>query len=186
MNWEFIARYDSMAAATKATGADRGRIRDCDEGIHTHAAGFKWKVIESNTESITDEELAQMRRVPEEYGKWYYVGKDGRVASTYGRRARWKFMKIKTDDNGYQIVQFSNKGKTRNYRVHVLVAKTWLPTPLADQTEVNHKNKVRTDNRLDNLEWVSRSQNMRHAYETQAPRKLPSPGGNTDGGASES
>lgn len=47
--------------------------------------------------------------------------------------------------------------------LHRMVAATFLaPDPL--RTFVNHKNGIRSDNRVENLEWVTHSENLRHAY----------------------
>ena len=47
--------------------------------------------------------------------------------------------------------------------VHRMVAETWIDNP-NDCKEVNHINGDKSDNRVENLEWVTRSQNMRHAF----------------------
>ena len=49
--------------------------------------------------------------------------------------------------------------------VHRLVADAFIPNKLL-KPQINHKNGVRDDNRLENLEWVTASENVRHAYDT--------------------
>lgn len=66
------------------------------------------------------------------------------------------------DCRGYLIVNLSGHGTVS---VHLLVARTFLPG-YEEGADVNHKDGNKTNNRLKNLEWLSRSENHRHAVRT--------------------
>lgn len=57
-------------------------------------------------------------------------------------------------------------GKCKDWLVARLVAITFLGQPSADKNTVNHINGNRLDNRLENLEWLSLADNIRHAFDT--------------------
>ena len=75
-----------------------------------------------------------------------------------------KIMAPNKMNHGYLCVHLYRGGRsTRKVRtIHQLVAKAFLHNP-NEYAEVNHKNFDRTDNRVENLEWVSHEENVRHA-----------------------
>lgn len=64
--------------------------------------------------------------------------------------------------HGYKRVGLMVDGKSRTFLVHRLVAETFIPAH-AKGAEVNHINGDKTDNRIENLEWITHAENMRHA-----------------------
>ena len=72
---------------------------------------------------------------------------------------------IKQEKNvdGYNVIRIRNKGKKKWIFVHRAVAIAFLGEPKENEI-VNHKNGIKTDNRIDNLEWCSYSYNNWHAY----------------------
>lgn len=87
----------------------------------------------------------------------YKVSSYGRVQNSYGH-----ILKPEISRNGYERVTLFDRKK---YQVHRLVAIAFIPNP-QNKEVVNHKNGVKTDNAVDNLEWNTWSENVSHAYAT--------------------
>ena len=90
---------------------------------------------------------------------WSYP-KSGRGRSQH--KGRWLLGHL--DSFGYLTIGLWDKNhKKKTVKIHRLVAFTWLGTSSLD---VNHKNGIKTDNRVENLEWVTRKENNHHALAT--------------------
>lgn len=85
------------------------------------------------------------------------------LISTNGEIKNIKTNKILkgTIRNGYQMVKLTVNKQKKDYLVHRLVAITFLKNPL-NLPQVNHKDKNKLNNSVDNLEWISIQDNMRH------------------------
>lgn len=66
--------------------------------------------------------------------------------------------------NGYPSVDLCANGSKKTHSVHVLVAEAFIGSRPQGYT-VNHKDADRTNNLVSNLEWVTQSRNVKHAYE---------------------
>lgn len=96
----------------------------------------------------------------------YYITDTGNVYSrNYMHTGRIKKMRPIKKTTGYLSVFLCKNNKTFNKLVHRLVAEAFIPNPENKRT-INHKNGIKTDNRVDNLEWNSYSENVLHAYKT--------------------
>ncbi len=76
---------------------------------------------------------------------------------------------------GYFYVDLYKNKKNKKMYIHRLLAQLFIPNP-ENKPEVNHKDGVKTNNSLDNLEWVTRSENTSHAYKiglNQGSKVLP-------------
>ena len=81
----------------------------------------------------------------------------------------WKTRILKGRGNYYQTgkrVSLWKNGKPKDWLVARLVAITFLGKPTKEANTVNHINGNRLDNRIENLEWLSIGDNIRHAFNT--------------------
>jgi hypothetical protein len=97
----------------------------------------------------------------------YSVSEDGFVYSkAKSKDGSFKKMTGVLDTSTYYRVNITtNSGKVNKYLVHRLVAITYLPNQ-EDLPEVNHKDGDKLNNCISNLEWVTRSQNIQHSFDT--------------------
>lgn len=82
------------------------------------------------------------------------------------------------EKKGYYQVSLSKDGKNKKHRVHRLVASAFLDNP-HNYTDVNHKDEVKTNNNVDNLEWCTRKYNNNYGTKPERTRKAMM--GNTNG-----
>lgn len=80
-----------------------------------------------------------------------------------GRKLKEVILKPWVQNSGYKVVSLRLNGVTKDFLVHRLMGKTYLSN-FRDDLEINHINGIKTDNRLINLECVTRSENILHAY----------------------
>jgi hypothetical protein len=76
-----------------------------------------------------------------------------------------KPMKVVLTHSGYHRITLTRTDGTRkSLLVHRIVAMAFIPNRRSKKLLINHINGVRTDNRLENLEWVTSSENSLHRY----------------------
>ena len=120
--------------------------------------------------------MAEWRPVPG-YEGYYEVSIDGRVRGLdrmrgykgkAPRHCKAREMKRHQTKAGYYCYTLSKDGITKIVLLHRIIAEVFVGRP-KDHPErdcVNHINGIKTDNRPENLEWVTKAENNRHAFRT--------------------
>jgi hypothetical protein len=93
------------------------------------------------------------------------VTRDGRVRAWHNSWKRYVEKKPRYDKDGYKIISTRrDDGRSTTVRVHRLIAEAYIPNP-ENKPVVNHKNGIKDDNQVENLEWVTVSENTQHGYD---------------------
>lgn len=88
----------------------------------------------------------------------YRISNFGNVKSI----RRKKLKPMQDNGKGYKQLYVQIKNKRFVFYIHRLVAEAFIPNP-SNKPHINHKNGIKSDNRVDNLEWVTQSENLKHA-----------------------
>ncbi len=104
-----------------------------------------------------------MKLIPIKDNKHYYADRSGNIYSTLSGGT----VKLKPTPNnrGYLRINLRENKQRKLYSVHRLVGFTYLDNP-ENKPCINHKNGVKVDNEVDNLEWCTYSENNKHAFST--------------------
>lgn len=106
----------------------------------------------------------------------YWINRVGDVYSVprvVNNRIFGGFLRPSLTNKGYHTVTLSNVRGQATRKIHQLVAICFIPNPRRLR-DINHKNGVKTDNRTQNLEWVTFQENIDHAWRTGLRRNPPS------------
>lgn len=122
--------------------------------------GYKYPLININRareEGNTMEELWKALDVP-----GYEISSLGRVYSI----KRGKILSQRITGFGYKRVTMSHNGKMIHRFVHILVLENFIGSRPTPSHQGNHKDGVKSNNSVGNLEWATPSQNTQHAYDS--------------------
>lgn len=114
-----------------------------------------WKQIEGLPDTYHISNKGRIRRIELIAKTWYG-----------SRRVKECFLKTHISKNGYERIAITlASGKTKNLSIHRLVAIAFIHNPQMKPC-INHRNGIKTDNSIKNLEWVTYSENSLHAAKT--------------------
>ncbi len=108
------------------------------------------------------------------YEGQYEITNSGLVKRLYKNNVKSKIISTRINNCGYIEVRLSKNSKSTTKFLHSLLAQTFIPN-VNNRLEVNHINGIKTDNHLTNLEWVTHSENVMHAYRTGLLKKVLKP-----------
>jgi hypothetical protein len=91
---------------------------------------------------------------------YYEISDAGAIHSIRSK----KFLRSTLKPNGYVYIELNVNGRATYHRLHRLVAETYIPNP-ESKPFVNHINGDKADNRVENLEWVTGTENNNHAVD---------------------
>ena len=119
-----------------------------------------WIKVDGYEDKYEVNNIGEARSIPRKY------------KNSLGRNREIKEYKILspiTDKDGYKIVGLCSKAKVKLFRLHRLIAMAFLKHHKKSRRYINHKNGIKSDNRVENLEWVTALENVHHYIKTGLP-----------------
>lgn len=95
------------------------------------------------------------------YENLYMVDTEGNVFRV--NKKSLKLLKKYKTEKGYLFVSLTKFGETKYKKIHRLVLEAFLPNENSDKLTVNHKDEDKTNNSLENLEWMTIGDNIRYS-----------------------
>ena len=152
LNGTFIESFNSIREAMEKTGCDDSKISMVCKGKRNHTHNFIWKY--TDFEYKADE--IPVGKTLDKYSN-YIITQEGKIYSKSSK----KYLSTR-ENSGYEYVKlYNNSKKGKDFSIHYLVGKVYIPNP-ENYPMLNHKNFDKKDNRIENLEWISYSENMKH------------------------
>lgn len=153
----FIKKWDSFEDIVKSNPTYKRSVKECCLGKHKHAYGFVWKY----DDFIIDQ--TGYEQIKTDDGKTYSnykINKEGIVISKNGHITKPNIREYAA------IIIVGDCGHRGSFLVHRLVMITFVPNP-ENKSDVNHLDRNKHNNNIDNLQWATSSENVRHAISKQ-------------------
>lgn len=157
LDGKFIDEWKSQTEALKTGVATSSPgIIMCLKGKTKKHAGYIWKYLDDD--NLPDEEWRKIIYK----GKEVVVSSCGRVEHKNGKKTFGNLQK-----NGYMRIHIKKAGESIYTSVHSLVATAFCSEGKTEErNQVNHRDGNKRNNRYTNLEWVTSSENIQHAFDT--------------------
>jgi hypothetical protein len=160
----FVKSFSSAVEAAREMSVSCTNIIAVCQNREKTAAGFLWQYVFENDQYSKIEvpaDLTTIKNFPN-----YGITKDGKIFSHYRKR----FVSVSFVGD-YPQVKLRNNGCNHWFFVHCLVALTFIKNDdVENKTQVNHINSMKGDHRIENLEWVTPSENRFHAHKAKRKR----------------
>jgi hypothetical protein len=163
---EVLEKYNSIEQAgiwafengyTKTPHNGRNAIGNCVTGLSKLAYKFRWE-YENKYQDLDNEIWKEViLEEPIKIDKKYFVSNLGRFKNSSGMIME----NYKVNENGYIRIYIYNK----TYALHRLIAAAFIENP-DNKEQVNHIDGVKLNNSLENLEWVTNTENQIHKFKT--------------------
>lgn len=167
--------FDTRTQCADYLGVNVSMISMCLSGRVKTCKGYHIEIVDKLIIHALDQEtLDKLYDMTGVYCEWrihpfrpnVYVSDTGMVAKS--KRGRLEVKAQHIINSGYLVASVGdimvNRSKNSNQLVHRLVAETYIDN-VYGKPDVNHRNGNKFDNNVSNLEWCTKSENMRHAYD---------------------
>lgn len=121
--------------------------------------------LTSRIKNITEDyDFSEVWKTVNDFEGLYQVSSKGNIRNVSSRMGVeiGRHLVNSVGTHGYLKASLTKNGKTKYTSIHRVVAETFIPNP-ENKKQVNHKNGIKHDNNLDNLEWCTPSENAYHA-----------------------
>lgn len=155
---------DAMRVNEIRTMYRRGdKIKDIAErcGVSTNSVAKYSRGVMREPPLPCDVEGEQWSQIPGVDGR-YFISDRGRLFNG-GTGGHCGIVKPRIVSKGYLAYSLPVDGRLWPFRAHVLVAKAFIPRPRPEADQVNHIDGDKTNNCIENLEWVTQSENVSHS-----------------------